>query len=66
MNSKFLLVWGRFARLKLSPWLTLMRSSYQAIRGCPRGQSRWMMAIANLNLLPIYDLLDDLIRYPPY
>ncbi|MBD1857747.1 MULTISPECIES: hypothetical protein [Leptolyngbya] len=66
MSSKSFSIWSRFLRLKLSPWLTLMRSSYRAIRGCPRGQSRWMMAIAKLNLLPIYDLLDDLIRYPPY
>ncbi|MBD1845429.1 hypothetical protein H6F89_18860 [Cyanobacteria bacterium FACHB-63] len=52
--------------MQISPWVTLIRSSYQAIRGCPYGQSRLMMSIAKLNLLTIYDLLDDLIRYPPY
>ncbi|MCU0552397.1 MAG: hypothetical protein MUC48_23955 [Leptolyngbya sp. Prado105] len=66
MNFKLLLVWSRFIRKQLSPWIALIQVSYRAIRGCPQGQSRFMKSIAKINLLTLYDLLDDLIRYPPY
>ncbi|MBW4443104.1 MAG: hypothetical protein KME10_18065 [Plectolyngbya sp. WJT66-NPBG17] len=66
MNYKSLLIWRRFARMQLSPWLGLIRSSYQAFQGCPQGQTHLMMSITKLNLLTLYDLLDDLIQYPPY
>ncbi|MGG6266872.1 hypothetical protein ACQ4M3_21525 [Leptolyngbya sp. AN03gr2] len=66
MNCKSLMVWGRFVRMQLSPWVTLIQSSHRAIQGCPKGRSRFMVSLTKLNLLAIYDLLDDLIRYPPY
>lgn len=66
MNCKSLLVWGRLARMQITPWLTLIKASYQVIQGCPQGQTRLMMSIVKLNFLIIYELLDDLIRYPPY
>ncbi|MBE9013299.1 hypothetical protein IQ250_24180 [Pseudanabaenaceae cyanobacterium LEGE 13415] len=66
MSCKSLAVWGRFARKQPSPWFVLIQSSYRAIRGCPNGRSRFMISLSKLNLLTLYDLLDDLIRYPPY
>ncbi|GAP96295.1 hypothetical protein NIES2104_28300 [Leptolyngbya sp. NIES-2104] len=60
------MVWGRFARRQLSPWFILIQSSHRAIRGCPNGRSRFMISLSKLNFSAIYDLLDDLIRYPPY
>lgn len=66
MNCKSVAVWGRFARMQLSPWLMVIQSSHEAIQGTPQGQTRLMMSIAKLNLLSIYEILEDLIRYPPY
>lgn len=66
MNDKSLLARWRFVRQQLSLWLIRVQTLHPTVRGCPEAQSRFMMSIANLNLLGIYDLLDDLIRYPPY
>ncbi|MBD1824618.1 hypothetical protein H6F51_19300 [Cyanobacteria bacterium FACHB-DQ100] len=66
MNFKTFSVWVRFARMQLSPWFTLIQAGYQALRGCSYSRTRLMISIAKLNILTIYDLLDDLIRYPPY
>ncbi|MEP0917340.1 hypothetical protein NC981_10950 [Leptolyngbya sp. DQ-M1] len=66
MSVKTFSVWIRFVRMQVSPWLTLIRAGYQALRGCSYARTHLMMSIAKLNLLTVYDLLDDLIRYPPY
>jgi hypothetical protein len=70
MLLRTLLVRWRFVRLKLSHWLALFTIAYRylVVRDVDFSivHFRFRLALGKTNFKPVYEMLDDLIKFPPY
>jgi hypothetical protein len=70
MVWRTLLVWWRWVRLKLSHWLALCAIVYRYVVvrdvDCLIVQFHFRLALGKTNFNSVYEVLDDLIRFPPY
>ncbi len=65
-----LLVRWRLVRLKLSHWIALFAIAYRyvLVRDVDWAIVRFhfQLVLGKTNFNPVYDVLDDLIRFPPF
>lgn len=68
MCNKRLDVWLRWLHLKTIPWQQLSFATYELLQFPDRDQakSRLLISLTKFNLIGIYEILEDLIRFPPY
>ena len=61
-------IWLRWLMVKTGNWRRFGLATIDFVRSndCDRAFSNLLIATAKLNLNGIYDILDDLIRFPPY
>jgi len=70
MLFRKVLLWYRWIRLKIHVWLVLLSVIYRYIhiRDVDRThvELKLLLALGRVDFVAVYDILDDLIRFPPY
>lgn len=68
MGWKRLIVWLRWFSCKTVAWRQFARTTIELIQAqdCSHARSRWFLSLNQINLIGIYEILEDLIRFPPY
>ncbi len=65
---KSLKVWTRWIKIKTHNWQQIGLALRDLARSSERtaAKTRLRIALAKLDFLPVHEMLQDLIRFPPY
>jgi hypothetical protein len=70
MLCRKVLIWYRWIRFKAHVWLVLISLLHRYLHAgdIDRTQVEFklLFALGRINFVVIYDILDDLMRFPPY
>jgi hypothetical protein len=64
MFGRRALIWYRYIRIKFYFWLVLVNAIFRF--DCNDTEIYFRLALGRINFIAIYDILDDLIRFPLY